>query len=311
MTVPTYDHFVEPILRFLAEHPEGVTAAEAHEAAANALGLSEEARSERLPSGVQKVYKNRSGWAHDRLKRAGFSFSPKFGHWQLTEDGQKYAAENPSLTAEQVQGLVLVSNRASLSYNKAADGTELATKDSAAPKPLEATTSATESPEERLESALAELTDTAQNELLEAIMQNTPAFFEQLVLDVLHKMGYGVSRKDIDRVGKSNDGGIDGVISLDRLGLEKVYVQAKRWQGKVGREAIQAFYGALAGQRARKGVFITTSGYTSHAIEFANSVEGVILIDGEKLTQLMIDFEVGITPRLVRVPKVDLDYFEE
>jgi restriction system protein len=124
-------------------------------------------------------------------------------------------------------------------------------------------------------------------------------------------MGYGTSRTDLQRVGGTGDGGIDGIISLDRLGLEKVYVQAKRWQGTVGRPDVQAFYGALAGQRANKGVFITTSSFTPQAIEFARSVERVVLVDGARLADLMIEHEVGVTLRPVKVPKIDVDYFEE
>lgn len=122
---------------------------------------------------------------------------------------------------------------------------------------------------------------------------------------------YGANRADLQRVGGSGDAGIDGIISLDRLGLEKVYVQAKRWQGTVGRPEIQAFYGALAGQRAKKGVFITTSGYTAQALQFAQSVEGIVLVDGVRLAELMVDHEVGVTARVLKVPKVDVDYFEE
>jgi restriction system protein len=124
-------------------------------------------------------------------------------------------------------------------------------------------------------------------------------------------MGYGINRADLQRVGGVGDGGIDGVISLDKLGLEKVYVQAKRWQTSVGRPEIQAFYGALAGQRANKGVFITTSGYTPPALEFARSVEKIVLIDGARLAELMIDHQVGVSSRTVVVPKLDSDYFDE
>jgi restriction system protein len=138
-----------------------------------------------------------------------------------------------------------------------------------------------------------------------------PTFFETIVLDLLHRMGYGTSRTDLKRVGGTGDGGIDGVISLDRLGLEKVYIQAKRWQQTVGRPEVQAFYGALAGQRANKGVFITTSAYTAHATEFARSVEKIVLVDGERLAELMIDYEVGVTSRTIKVPKIDSDYFDE
>lgn len=310
MTLPTYDQFIAPLLSLLAAHPEGLTTAVAQTAVADAVGLTEEQRAVRLPSGVQAVYRNRIGWAHDRLKRAGYSQSPKRGYWKLTEEGRRFAAAHPSLTDEQVQVLALLNGKASPGHGRTAsdDGAEVK---ASAMEAIQART--TESPEDRLESAVEELGESVQSELLENIAQNSPVFFEQLVLDLLHKMGYGISRKDIERVGKSNDGGIDGVISLDRLGLEKVYVQAKRWQAAatVGRPDIQAFYGALAGQRARKGVFITTSDFSQQAVEFARSVEGVILINGERLTQLMIDFEVGVTPRIVKVPRVDLDYFEE
>lgn len=124
-------------------------------------------------------------------------------------------------------------------------------------------------------------------------------------------MGYGASRADLQQVGGSGDAGIDGIISLDKLGLEKVYVQAKRWQSTVGRPDLQAFYGALAGQKAKKGVFITTSGYTVQAREFAGSVDGMVLIDGNRLAELMIQHEVGITAKAVMIPKLDSEYFEE
>ena len=129
----------------------------------------------------------------------------------------------------------------------------------------------------RLGLALEEIPRSVVAELPHTLATVTPAFFETLVLDLLHRMGYGANRADLQRVGGSGDAGIDGIISLDRLGLEKVYVQAKRWQGTVGRPEIQAFYGALAGQRAKKGVFITTSGYTAQALQFAQSVEGIVL----------------------------------
>ncbi|VVP49306.1 Mrr restriction system protein [Pseudomonas fluorescens] len=128
---------------------------------------------------------------------------------------------------------------------------------------------------------------------------------------MLHRLGYGARRNDLQRVGGSGDAVIDGIISLDKLGLEKVYVQAKRWQNTVGRPELQAFYGALAGQKAKRGVFITTSGFTAHAIDFATSVEGIVLVDGTRLMHLMMDHEVGITSRLLRLPALDRDYFDE
>ena len=169
----------------------------------------------------------------------------------------------------------------------------------------------TASPDDRLEEALGELRRTVAAEVVEALRQVSPTFFETIVLDLLHRMGYGASRTDLQRVGGAGDAGIDGIISLDRLGLEKVYVQAKRWQQSVGRPEVQAFYGALAGQRANKGVFITTSSFTTQAIEFARSVERIVLVDGVRLAELMIDHEVGVATRPVRIPKLDSDYFEE
>jgi len=139
----------------------------------------------------------------------------------------------------------------------------------------------------------------------------TPTFFETIVLDLLHKMGYGTSRSDLKRVGGSGDGGIDGVISLDKLGLDKVYVQAKRWQQNVGRPEIQGFYGALVGQRASKGIFTTTSGFTSQALEFARSVDKIVLVDGTRIADLMIDYEVGVSARTIKVAKLDGGYFDE
>ena len=151
-----------------------------------------------------------------------------------------------------------------------------------------------------------------KQELLDLIKANNPAFFERLVVDLLVAMGYGGSHQDAAQaIGKTNDGGIDGIISEDRLGLDKIYIQAKRWQGTVGRPELQAFYGALAGQKAKRGVFITTSGFTSQAADFARSVEGIVLVDGSRLVNLMMDHEVGVTSRLLKLPKLDSDYFDE
>lgn len=167
------------------------------------------------------------------------------------------------------------------------------------------------SPDDRLESALTEIRDSVAADLLATLSQTSPKYFETIVLDLLHKLGYGTSRNDLQRVGGPGDSGIDGVISLDKLGLEKVYVQAKRWQNTIGRPQVQEFYGALAGQKASKGVFITTSRFTPQAVDFANSVERIVLVDGDKLTQLMIDHEIGVTLRPLWIPKLDSDYFEE
>lgn len=298
MSVPTFDQFIEPILRHLAEHPSGVPARETHEAAADRLGLTAEQREEMIPSG-QLVYKNRSGWAHDRLKRDGLSSSPSRGFWCLTAKGQEYARLHPnSLPTHEIARLAFP--RRSQRIGETAE-----------PQVLEETPVPLLSPEEQIEAALAQLRETVATDLLERLLQVSPTYFETIVLDLLHKMGYGANRGDLKRVGGSGDGGIDGIINLDKLGLEKVYVQAKRWQGNVGRPEIQAFYGALAGRRANKGVFLTTSSFSRDAVEFAANVERIVLVDGRRLAELMIEHEVGVSLKPLFRPELDGDYFDE
>jgi restriction system protein len=305
VAVPTYDKFIEPILRYLNEHPEGMSARDVHEAAADSLALTESQRQELISSG-QLVYKNRSGWAHDRLKRAGLSMSAKPGFWLLTPEGFAYAKANPQpLGLREVERL-------------AKHYVEVRLKPANDAVPLEQSVLATissdspsQSPDDRLDGALGELRQATAADVLDQLSRVSPSRFEFIVLDVLHRLGYGADRADLQRVGGSGDSGIDGIISLDKLGLEKVYVQAKRWQSTVGRPELQAFYGALAGQKAKRGVFITTSGFTAQAIEFVKSVEGIVIIDGTRLVVLMIDNEVGVASRLIKVPKLDVDYFDE
>jgi restriction system protein len=305
MAIPTYDQFIEPLLRVLAEHPDGMHARAARDAAADALGLTPADKAEMLPSGLQAIYQNRAGWAQDRLKRAGLAESPRRGIWKATPEGLDYVRAHPTpLAGDEVERLArgfidvrLRAVRNGESPPPDADGA--------------ATVTALASPEERLDQAIGEIRQSVMTNILEALAQVSPAFFERIVLDVLHRMGYGGGREDLQRVGGSGDGGIDGIISLDRLGFEKVYVQAKRWQSNVGAQELRAFHGALAGQRARKGVFITTSTFTSQASAFAASVEGLVLVDGQRLARLMVDYEVGVSARTVRVPRLDSDYFEE
>ncbi|WP_379060337.1 restriction endonuclease [Pectobacterium brasiliense] len=304
MAVPTYDKFIEPVLRFLATKPEGVPARDAHEAAADMLGLDDNQRAVMIASG-QLVYKNRTGWAHDRLKRAGLSQSLSRGKWCLTTEGLHWIQAHPQpLTEEEVNHLAF--DFMDVKLKQQSDAVEL----DQSPALLTNEELAKSSPDDRLDQALKELRDAVAVEVLESLLQVSPARFEVIVLDVLHRLGYGGHRDDLQRVGGTGDGGIDGIISLDKLGLEKVYVQAKRWQNTVGRPELQAFYGALAGQKAKRGVFITTSGFTAQARDFAHSVEGMVLVDGERLVHLMIENEVGVSSRLVKVPKLDMDYFE-
>ncbi|MHC8353172.1 restriction endonuclease [Pseudomonas sp. RT4P38] len=305
MSVPTYDQFIEPILRFLVTKPDGAPTRDAQEAAATTLQLTEEQRQELTASG-QATYKNRAGWAHDRLKRAGLSSCAKRGYWKLTDVGVAYAKENSTpMAADEVEHLAIGYMHVKLKV--AADAAPLDDQPAVEPD----VTSATASPDDRLEQALQELREATAADLLDNLLQISPNRFEVIVLDVLHRLGYGASRNDLQRVGGSGDAGIDGIISLDKLGLEKVYVQAKRWQNTVGRPELQAFYGALAGQKAKRGVFITTSGFTANAVDFAKSVDGIVLVDGTRLVHLMMDHEVGVTSRLLRLPALDRDYFDE
>jgi len=253
------------------------------------------------------VYKNRAGWAHDRLKRAGLSSSPRRGYWKLTDKGFAYAQSQPTpLADDEVERLSVVDPLVPLRPLTAVDGDHDVRMIEEHNIRVSAST-----PDERLERALTEMRDATSEDLLETIGRGSPKFFETLVLDLLHAMGYGASRTDLQHVGRSGDGGIDGIVSLDRLGLEKVFVQAKRWQNSVGPESVQAFYGALEGRRANKGVLITTSSFTAGAIDFARLIEKIVLIDGARLADLMVEYGVGVSHRVVKIPKIDSDYFEE
>lgn len=306
LAVPTFEKFIEPILRYLASHPEGALARDVYEVAAAALNLSDDDKQELLPSGMQPIYKNRAGWAHDRLKRAGFSSSARRGYWKLTDNGIAYAQGHVApLSSEEVEKLAFGFMDVRLRQTSLGDPISSATSPLVMPEP------SLSSPDDRLGTAITEIRGAVADELLEILATVSPTFFEAIVLDLLHRMGYGASRADLQRVGGVGDGGIDGVISLDKLGLEKVHVQAKRWQQNVGRPEVQAFYGALRGQRANKGVLITTSGFTAQAEEYAKSVEGIVLVNGSKLVELMIDHGVGVSTRNISVPKLDSDYFDE
>lgn len=305
MSVPAYDQFIEPLLRYLAHYTDGVAIAEVYEALANELKLTAEDRAEMLPSGAQAVFKNRIGWAHDRLKRAQLSSSPRRGIWQLTAEGFAFATKYKTLPEAELERLASVDRSSRLKPKKDDSGER-------GSSPVDTAAVNRASPEERIEAAIAELRESVARDLLESIGRSPPEFFEQLVLNLLHAMGYGASRSDVQRVGGSGDGGIDGIISLDRLGLERVYVQAKRWKAPVGSPEIQGFVGALQLQGASKGVFITTSVFTKDAKQAAGRARGsIVLVDGEQLSSLMMDHEVGVSHKALRVPKVDNDYFEE
>ena len=300
-SLPSQVQFYHAILRHLASRPEGDKREAIHAAMPDLLQLTEDQRRERLANLPHLRYRHRSGWGLSMLKAAGLVDSPSRGIWRITERGQALLAEYPDGFDDNTGRRLLRESRLPAAAGADAEVTGPANVD------LGQLT-----PDERIDAAVQELGSAVAAELLEQIGKMPPAFFEELVLDLLHALGYGTREEDLQRVGAAGDGGIDGIISLDRLGFEKVYVQAKRWQGSVGRPDIQAFFGALAARRAKKGVFITTSSFTREARDFEGHIaETVVLIDGVRLTSLMIEHGVGVTHyRTVRLPKVDSDYFE-
>lgn len=297
-TVPQPPGFFHPILNVLAVKAEGLRRRDLYEPVADLAQLTPEQRAERLPSGAHLRYRHRIGWSLNMLKLAGYVESPSSGLWRITAKGKELLASNPGQLSEGMMRNISREARSAIPGDPS--------------DPESPISGIQQSPEERIDLAVKEIEKAVARELLDRILQAPPEFFEELVLELLHALGYGTSETDLQRVGGSGDAGIDGVISLDKLGFEKVYVQAKRWQGSVGRPEVQGFFGALAGRRAKKGVFITTSSFTREAVDYGTQVsENVVLIDGARLTSLMIEYGVGVTHhRVIRLPRVDGDYFE-
>jgi restriction system protein len=305
MAIPNYQTLMLPVLKLAADEQEHKFS-QAVDLLAEQFSLSEEEKNELLPSGNQAVFNNRVGWARSYLKQAGLLASPKRGFFKITDSGQQFLKTHPKQISasdlEQFPAFIEFKNRKSNTSSKAS-AEKLSSKDAE-----------TETPEDSLASAYLKLRNALESEVLSSVKEASPSFFERLVVDLLVKMGYGGNRKDAGKaLGKSGDGGIDGIINEDRLGLDVIYIQAKRWEGTVGRPEIQKFAGALQGQRARKGVFITTSAFTREAKEYVSMIDvKIILIDGEQLSTLMVDHNVGVsTAGQYEVKKLDSDYFDE
>ena len=302
MAIPDYQTCMLPFLRLLEdgnEHSLRVT----KEALAEHFKLTSAERAELLPSGQQGIFRNRVGWARTYLKKAALIEAPKRAVFKITERGVDTLASNPA----RIDSKFLEQWPEFIEFRDVSRSNTTQTQ--AVELPLSTTT-----PEEAIELSYQGLREQLAQELLARILSCSPTFFEQLVVELLVKMGYGGSRRDAgERIGQTGDGGIDGIIKEDRLGLDTIFIQAKRWQGSVGRPEIQKFVGALQGQRARKGVFITTSFYTADAIDYASRIDTkVVLIDGRQLSALMIDFDVGVSAAASYVVKrIDSDYFEE
>lgn len=308
MTLPSYVHFTGPLLQYLGEQQGPVRPRIVYEALAQRLGLSDADRTARLPSGVQTVLQNRVGWAQDALKRAGLSSAPVRGTWLITDAGRKLLANyGGKIPDEEAARIGSVSRDVRLRALPGGPPQETAS----APTPEHEAQADTQSPREQIEDALALIRGSVARDILDNIAKQSPTEFEDLVLDVLHALGYGMTREALQRVGRSGDGGIDGIVSLDRLGLQKVYVQAKKWQGQVGAPQVQGFMGALQLQGADKGVLITCGSISGPAYDAARQARGsVVLIDGARLAELMIEHGVGVANDTLRIPKVDTDYFE-
>jgi restriction system protein len=305
--IPAYEPFMLPLLRCLRDgqvrHRH-----ECNEPLIDYFQLTPEEVEQLLPSGKQTALRNRAGWASTHLAKAGLIERPRRGYMRITERG---------LEALRVadQGIT-IDNAYLLQYPEFVEffrpSSPQGDTPARLPTPLPATESRT--PQEAMEAAYQTLRAALAGELLERIMDGSPRFFEQVVLDLLVAMGYGGSRADAAQaVGGSGDGGVDGWIKEDKLGLDSIYLQAKRWEGSVGRPIVQAFAGSLEGHRARKGVLITTSRFSQDAYDYVRSIEKrIVLIDGERLTTLMIDHGVGVADVAVYpVKRIDEDYFED
>ncbi|TYT74241.1 restriction endonuclease [Desulfobotulus mexicanus] len=304
MPIPDYQTLMLPVLKLAGDKLEHKFT-QAVEELADQFDLSQEERNELLPSGSQAVFNNRVGWARSYLKQAGLLESRKRGFFTISPKGIELLKTNP----KKIDTSVLEQYPEFIEFkNRKKDKTE---GDTSSDTTVEE--SSMQTPEDALASAYKKLRSAIESEVLSSVKEASPSFFERVVVDLLVTMGYGGNRQDAGKaLGKSGDGGIDGIINEDRLGLDVIYIQAKRWEGTVGRPEIQKFAGALQGQRARKGVFITTSSFSKEALEYVSLIESkIILIDGERLSKLMVEHNVGVsTVGQYEVKKLDSDYFD-
>lgn len=292
MAIPKFDELFNDILEFLSDKKEYRTR-HVKEELSKQLNLTDEECQQLVPSGTEPVIQNRIGWSITTLKKAGYVESKKWGYVNITETGFIEHSKNPDITLESlmtIQEVYKFFNGTSKKESKIGEST----------------------PEDDIEEAYKKINDSLADQILENVLNKDPVFFEKLVVDLLLKMGYGEFREDAGRTtSPTNDGGIDGIINEDRLGLDKIAIQAKRYDksNKIGAPLLQSFVGALMGKGVTKGVFITTSSFTKGAIDYASN-QSIILIDGDKLADLMIEFNVGtFTSHTYEIKRVDSDYF--
>jgi len=294
-----------PLLNLAADR-QPHTLRDAATAIAERMNLPQEDLEELIPSGKKTRFYDRVGWACTYLRKAGLLVNIRRGIFQITERGLAVLRENP----ERVDREVL----SQFDEFRDFDPKSERRVNVAEVTPKAMVRGGRGTPLEDLEAAFSEIEQTLAEELLEKVRSCSPSFFEKLVVDLLVAMGYGGSLSDVSQVlGRSGDGGIDGAIKEDRLGLDTIYVQAKRWEGAVGRPEIQKFAGALDGVKARKGVFITTSRFTPKAEEYSSFIDKkIVLIDGEKLATLAIEYNLGVsTYSSYVIKRLDSDYFIE
>src|SRR5690625_366836 len=304
MAIPDFQSIMLPLLKLASDGKE-YTVQKSREDLADYYNLSEAELSEMLPSGRQTRFSNRVAWAKSYLTQAGLLNSPKRGKFHISDRSRSVLKESP----ERIDIKYLERFPEFIEFRQASKKDRTVEVTSSSSNEQSSTT-----PEESLEQAYQQLRDEVANELLHLIKSNSADFFEKLVVHVLVEMGYGGSVKEAGTATRRTaDEGIDGIIKEDRLGLDAIYLQAKRWEAPVGRPEIQKFVGALHGQRAKKGVFITTSRFSGEAINYAAQIDPkVVLIDGNDLVELMIDFDVGVSRASVyEVKKVDTDFFFE
>jgi len=301
MAIPDYQTLMLPLLRLCSDGGEH-TIAEAVERLSNEFNLSPEERTQQLRRGQTVIY-SRVYWARTYLNQAGLLDSPKRGTVIITERGMQILSNPPEKITNdflnQFEEFRDFRKRSRQNTNQKNDTGDLDTSEKV------------ETPEETIEAAYRVIRNDLSEKLLMELKKCSPDNFERIVVDVIVAMGYGGTEDAGQVVGGSGDGGIDGLIKEDRLGLDWVYLQAKRWQGTVPVKEIRDFAGALSAHHVRKGVFITTSDFTSDAAKFVEKLDAkVVLINGHKLADLMIDFNVGVTKvSTFEIKKVDSDYF--
>jgi restriction system protein len=302
MTIPDYQSLMLPLLQFLADKKEH-SFREALDALAKEFNLSEAELRELLPSGTQPIFDNKVGWARTYIKKAGLMESTRRGAFRITERGLKVLSQKPpAINVKFLKQFPQFIEFQTVKHEKTEEQKEMEEEKE-------------KNPEELLENAYQQINDQLVSELLKQIKAMPAALFEKVVVDLLVAMGYGGTLRDAGQaIGKSGDEGIDGVIKEDRLGLDAIYLQAKKWENNVvGRPEIQKFAGALQGQRARKGIFITTSNFSKEAYDYISRIDTkIVLIDGEQLARLMIDHNIGVTSIIkYEIKKMDSDYFSE